>query len=427
MGLISRVSSRTYRGFSGFFWILGEAMFFKEKSGAAGKHQRLWQDREIQFDVSEAKLKLRPGETMITKFNQVEDTKGNNGEMGKLVITNVRLIWTANRYKRINLSVGLNNILSITVKSVHSRLRGGDVQSLALLTQQHSAASKTRYEFQFTILTDVHSGLKDSSIHNVLKASQAAYDRTRLFREVKLRAVNLTQPGSKSALNLLHGEQVIHTIDGVWSLSSDSGNLGQLILTNIRVIWLARLVQDYNLTVPWCSISTVAVKDSKFDKALVIDTYGKGINDVASQSYTLGFRLDNTDRLNSVLKNMEQLLTTFRTQPIFGVDIKEDKAFQALIEESKVKDGYIGKRAGAKLNDTTHDSPGDDISASTYIDSTIKAKNYEVFQNSTSNVDKSNVKYFYCQELGLAVQELQPGQSLDSLWKYDLPDISMDF
>jgi len=388
------------------------------------KNQRLWQDREVQFDISENKLKLRPGEKLITKFGQVEDTKGNNGEMGKLTITNIRMIWTANRYKRINLSVGLNNILSITVKSVHSRLRGGDVQSLAILTQQHSSPSKTRYEFQFTILTDVHSGLKDSSIHNVLKAIQAAYDRTRLFREVKLRALNLTQSGSKNTLSLLHNEQIIHSIDGVWSLSSESGNLGQLILTNIRLVWIARLVQDYNLTVPWCSIAQVSIKDSKFDKALVVETFAKGVNDLSTQGYTLGFRLDHSDRLESVLSNMEQLLGTFRTQPIFGIDTDDDTAFQNLIEESKVKDGYIGKRSLPKVESF---SSTEESSSSAYIDSSVKAKNYEVVHSATTNVDKSSIKYFYCQELGLAVQELQPGQSLDSLWKYDLPDIDMDF
>ena len=118
--------------------------------GSAGfseavRQQRLWQDREIAFDISERKLKLRPGEKHVCKFMQVEDTKGNNGEMGRLQITNIRLIWTANRYKRINLSIGLNNIVSITVKSVHSKLRGGDVQSLSILTQQHGTQQKTKY------------------------------------------------------------------------------------------------------------------------------------------------------------------------------------------------------------------------------------------------------------------------------------------
>lgn len=45
----------------------------------AARQQRLWQDREIAFDVSDRKLELKPGEKLIDKFKQVEDTKGNNG------------------------------------------------------------------------------------------------------------------------------------------------------------------------------------------------------------------------------------------------------------------------------------------------------------------------------------------------------------
>ncbi len=53
----------------------------------------IWQDREIRFDVPTATLQCRPGEKIVDTIPQVEDTKGNNGELGNLVITNLRLIW----------------------------------------------------------------------------------------------------------------------------------------------------------------------------------------------------------------------------------------------------------------------------------------------------------------------------------------------
>ena len=57
----------------------------------------IWQDREIKFDVPPAALRCRPGEKLIDSIPDVEDTKGNSGELGLLLITNLRLIWYANK------------------------------------------------------------------------------------------------------------------------------------------------------------------------------------------------------------------------------------------------------------------------------------------------------------------------------------------
>ena len=40
------------------------------------KFHRVWQDREIRFDVSPSMLKCRNGEKEIDSINSVEDTKG---------------------------------------------------------------------------------------------------------------------------------------------------------------------------------------------------------------------------------------------------------------------------------------------------------------------------------------------------------------
>eukprot|EP01043_Picozoa_sp_COSAG02_P040682 COSAG02_NODE_3312_length_6955_cov_2.028151_9_plen_52_part_00 len=37
-------------------------------------------------------------------MNSVEDTKGNNGERGELIITNLRMIWYSARARKTNLS-----------------------------------------------------------------------------------------------------------------------------------------------------------------------------------------------------------------------------------------------------------------------------------------------------------------------------------
>lgn len=63
----------------------------------------LWEDRDIRFDVNISQIKMRSGETLIEVFENVEDVKGNSGERGKLLVTNLRLIWHSINLPRVNL------------------------------------------------------------------------------------------------------------------------------------------------------------------------------------------------------------------------------------------------------------------------------------------------------------------------------------
>lgn len=84
---------------------------------------------------------------MIDSINSVEDTKGNNGERGSLMVTNLRLIWVSHTNSRINLSIGFNTIVSVNIRKAKSKLRG-HTQALCVL----SKFGTTRYEFVFTSL-----------------------------------------------------------------------------------------------------------------------------------------------------------------------------------------------------------------------------------------------------------------------------------
>ena len=94
----------------------------------------VWQDREIRFDVQLADLKARKAELVVDSINHVEDTKGNNGDKGCLLITNLRLIWFSDANQRINLSVGFDNILNSEIKDTNS-LSEGLSQALYLRTK----------------------------------------------------------------------------------------------------------------------------------------------------------------------------------------------------------------------------------------------------------------------------------------------------
>uniref|UniRef100_A0A9L0SZI5 Bardet-Biedl syndrome 5 n=1 Tax=Equus caballus TaxID=9796 RepID=A0A9L0SZI5_HORSE len=80
----------------------------------------LWEDRDIRFDVSSQQMKTRPGEVLIDCLDSIEDTKGNNGDRGRLLVTNLRIIWHSLAISRINLSVGYNCILNITTRTANS-------------------------------------------------------------------------------------------------------------------------------------------------------------------------------------------------------------------------------------------------------------------------------------------------------------------
>lgn len=76
----------------------------------------VWQNKEIRFDTNVMNIGLRRGETLIDSINGVEDTKGNNGMRGYLVITNLRLIWYSEKSGKINLSIGFDCITNIEIK-----------------------------------------------------------------------------------------------------------------------------------------------------------------------------------------------------------------------------------------------------------------------------------------------------------------------
>lgn len=121
-------------------WLLFE-MTTKEKVV-----EYIWQDRELRFDSKPILLACRRGEKVIDSINSVEDTKGNNGERGSLIVTNLRILWIAHANSKINLSIGLNSIISVNIRKAKSKLRGR-TQALCVL-----AKFTSRFEFIFTSL-----------------------------------------------------------------------------------------------------------------------------------------------------------------------------------------------------------------------------------------------------------------------------------
>lgn len=80
------------------------------------------------------------------------------------------------------------------------------------------------------------------------------YQRTFLYRDLKLRGA-IVQAGQ---LIIMPEEQVYSQVQGVWNLSSDQGNLGSFVVTNIRLVWFADANETFNLSLPYLQIEAVS-------------------------------------------------------------------------------------------------------------------------------------------------------------------------
>ena len=103
----------------------------------------------------------------------------------------------------------------------------------------------TRFEFIFTSL------VKNSPrLFTTIQAVFKSYESTKLYRDLKLRGAII---GDKE-LCLLPRENIYEKYNGIWNLSSDQGNLGTFIITNVSSLsvrctsWLVAVVNFLSLS-----------------------------------------------------------------------------------------------------------------------------------------------------------------------------------
>lgn len=308
---------------------------------------------------------------MIDKMDAVEDTKGNNGERGRLIVTNLRIIWHSLTMPRVNLSIGFNCVINISTKTAQSKLRG-TTEALYVLTK----CNNTRFEFIFTNLIPGSPRLFTTviSVHR-------AYETSKLYRDLKLRGALI----NNKQLRLLPQEQVYDKVTGVWNLSSDQGNLGTFFITNVRLVWHANINESFNVSIPYLQMKTVKVRDSKFGLALVVES------STSSGGYVLGFRIDPVEKLQSTVKEIQSLHKVYSACPVFGVEFEEEE-----------------KPMG--LDELTMERVQDDVEIETEGQSDAFAA---YFADGNKDRDRDPV---FSEELGLAIEKLKDGFTLQGLW-----------
>ncbi|XP_043477046.1 Bardet-Biedl syndrome 5 protein homolog [Leptopilina heterotoma] len=264
----------------------------------------MWQNNEVRFDIPFSQIEMRLGEVIIDKLENIEDNKGNAGDRGRLLITNLRIIWHSSGYPRINLSIGYNTFVSVTTKAV-ARVFSSNTQALYILSSFRSC----RYEFLFINLDP-----KNSRHYTSVLGVYRSYISSKLYREIKLRGAIIHD----KRLTILPQENIHSTLHGVWNLSTEQGNVGMFIVTNVRIVWFADMNHQFNVSLSYLVFASVNIRTSKFGPTLVI------VSSEASGGYVLGFRIDPVEKLHMIHKEIKALLATYNRSPIFGVDYKPE-------------------------------------------------------------------------------------------------------
>uniref|UniRef100_A0A3P8YYG5 Bardet-Biedl syndrome 5 protein homolog n=1 Tax=Esox lucius TaxID=8010 RepID=A0A3P8YYG5_ESOLU len=320
----------------------------------AGVWDVLWEDRDVRFDITAQQMKTRPGEVLIDCLDSIEDTKGNNGDRGRLLVTNLRIIWHSLALPRVNLYVTTTEALYILTKS-----------------------NNTRFEFIFTNVVPGSPRLFTSVI-----AVHRAYETSKMYRDLKLRGALI----QNKQLRLLPREEVYDKINGVWNLSSDQGNLGTFFITNVRIVWHANMNESFNVSIPYLQIRSIRIRDSKFGLALVIESSQQ------TGGYVLGFKIDPMDKLQDAVKEINSLHKVYSANPIFGVDYEMEEKPQPL-EELTVEQPL----------DDVEIEPDEQTDAFTAY-----------FADGNKQQDREPV---FSEELGIAVEKLKEGFTLQGLWE----------
>ena len=140
--------------------------------------------------------------------------------------------------------------------------------------------------------------------------------------------------------------------------------------------------------------SVLSLRNSKFGKSLVVATSEQ------SGGYILGFRIDPLEKLQDIHKELNSLFKTYSNCPIFGVEYVTKEATDKEKEAVPVKDIMDD------INEIDDSHENTDAFAAYLADG-------------GSHQDREVV---FCRELGVAIEKIREGFTLESLWSILPPE-----
>jgi hypothetical protein len=148
------------------------------------------------------------------------------------------------------------------------------------------------------------------------------------------------------------------------------------------------LANNFNVSVPYMQIKNIRLRDSKFGKALVIETHQR------AGGYVLGFKVDSEEKLNDMFREITNIYQTCSTSPVFGVDFvveSEAPSIQELLVARVEED--------VEIVDDIEDAHA---VAAYYAD---------------GNMNTDDILIEYDPVLGLAVESTGENVTLENLWR----------
>lgn len=189
-------------------------------------------------------------------------------------------------------------------------------------------------------------------------------------------------------LQMLPDEKVYEKLEDIVNLSSDQGNIGFAIVTNFRFVWFAKLANNFNISLPYLQIKAIKKRVSKFGNTIVVHT---------RPGYILGFQVEPKQRADNVAEMVSNLHKLYHEHPNFGVKFAiEDKPQN--LEHLTVK----------RPEEKTNLVPNQDAYGIPVPRNTL----YSVNKRQNEDADPC-----YNSRLGLAVQALPEGITIESIWK----------
>ena len=355
----------------------------------------VWQDCSIRLDIPWSWLRPRPGEFEMDRLEGVEDSKGHVGERGRLIVTNLRLIWSAHSSANVNLSLGFGTINQMTVvKPSSSRLHTHSGEALHIVARRKGST----YQFVFTNLTRGSSRLLSN-----IYAVRRAYDTSSLFRELKLRGAVIQD----KQLRLLSAEQLYSRLPGVMNLAGESGALGTAHLTNVRFAWHADASESFNVSLPLMLIASVAVRQTKFGHALALSCSER------AGSHTFGFQLGPPERLDALVKELRSLHAVFGPagSPLLGIARLADEDPRSRDRADESPEQHRVARVARVEDDVEIVDPA--AAEGTALDASAAY----LADGEARSSDGRRRPPVLSSELGLAIEPLPDGITARTLWK----------
>ena len=139
-------------------------------------------------------------------------------------------------------------------------------------------------------------------------------------------------------------------------------------------------------------IKNIRLRESKFGQALVIETFTR------AGGYILGFRIDPLELLQATLKEITNLFSIFSSSPIFGVDFVVESDTPAANET------ITPRRVEEDVELIEEDEDAHAVAAY-YADGGGADEGME-----GGRID-------FDSRLGLAIEALQPGLTMEQLWR----------